>query len=136
MNVLKSIAVQRHSLKLKLLTFETFSSLLNQFLFLAGASIPIPNFGYGPMVMLMTLIPTTTKRFNNWPLMLVMLFTRSMAQSLTRSTPQTFVRYHTSCFISSYSNLSTDPAAGASDDWYMSEGSRFVFTTELRDTGR
>merc|ERR1711915_112020 len=28
------------------------------------------------------------------------------------------------------------PAAGASDDWYMSEGSRFVFTTELRDTGR
>merc|ERR1711915_336109 len=89
-SVLKSIAAKRHSLKLKLQTFETFSRLLNRFLFLAGASIPIPNFGYGPMVMLMMLIQTTTKRFNNWPLMLVMLFTRSMAQSLTRSTPQTF----------------------------------------------
>merc|ERR1712002_649066 len=28
------------------------------------------------------------------------------------------------------------PAAGASDDWYKSLGMRFVFTTELRDTGR
>merc|ERR1711887_320892 len=28
------------------------------------------------------------------------------------------------------------PAAGASDDWYKSIGMRFVFTTELRDTGR
>ena len=31
----------------------------------------------------------------------------------------------------------SDPAAGASDDWYKGVlGSRFSFTTELRDTGR
>ena len=30
-----------------------------------------------------------------------------------------------------------DPAAGAADDWYKGVlGSRFAFTTELRDTGR
>ena len=30
-----------------------------------------------------------------------------------------------------------DPAAGASDDWYCgSLGTRYCFTTELRDTGR
>jgi hypothetical protein len=30
-----------------------------------------------------------------------------------------------------------DPAAGASDDWYKGVlGTRFAFTTELRDTGR
>jgi len=28
------------------------------------------------------------------------------------------------------------PAAGAADDWYKSIGMRYVFTTELRDTGR
>merc|ERR1712098_238922 len=28
------------------------------------------------------------------------------------------------------------PAAGAADDWYKSKGTRFSFTTELRDTGR
>merc|ERR1711935_1333110 len=28
------------------------------------------------------------------------------------------------------------PAAGAADDWYKSLGMRYVFTTELRDTGR
>ena len=29
-----------------------------------------------------------------------------------------------------------DPAAGASDDWYKGVlGARFVYTTELRDTG-
>ena len=28
-----------------------------------------------------------------------------------------------------------DPAAGAADDWYKSIGMRYVFTTELRDTG-
>ena len=35
-------------------------------------------------------------------------------------------------------NLSiSDPAAGASDDWYKGVlGSRFAYTTELRDTGR
>ena len=33
--------------------------------------------------------------------------------------------------------LFPDPAAGASDDWYKgSLGTRFAFTTELRDTGR
>lgn len=31
--------------------------------------------------------------------------------------------------------LFADPAAGASDDWYMSEGSRFTYTPELRDNG-
>merc|ERR1712198_419913 len=91
-SVLKFTVVKRRSLKLKLQTFETSSRVLNQFLFLAGPSTPIPNFGYGPMVMLMTLIPTTTKRFNNWPLTLVMLFTRSTVLSLTRSTPQTFTQ--------------------------------------------
>ena len=30
----------------------------------------------------------------------------------------------------------SDPAAGASDDWYKGVlGSRFAYTTELRDTG-
>ena len=30
-----------------------------------------------------------------------------------------------------------DPAAGAADDWYKGVlGSRFAYTTELRDTGR
>ena len=30
----------------------------------------------------------------------------------------------------------SDPAAGASDDWYKgSLGTRYAFTTELRDTG-
>ena len=30
-----------------------------------------------------------------------------------------------------------DPAAGASDDWYKGVlGSRFAYTTELRDTGK
>ena len=30
----------------------------------------------------------------------------------------------------------SDPASGASDDWYKGVlGSRFAFTTELRDTG-
>ena len=30
----------------------------------------------------------------------------------------------------------SDPAAGASDDWYKGAlGSRFAYTTELRDTG-
>ena len=30
-----------------------------------------------------------------------------------------------------------DPAAGASDDWYRGGlGTRYSFTTELRDTGR
>ena len=31
--------------------------------------------------------------------------------------------------------FSSDPAAGASDDWYKSLGMRYAFTTELRDTG-
>ena len=32
--------------------------------------------------------------------------------------------------------LNLDPAAGASDDWYRgSLGTRYSFTTELRDTG-
>ena len=34
-------------------------------------------------------------------------------------------------------DVATDPAAGASDDWYKGAlGTRFSFTTELRDTGR
>ena len=34
-------------------------------------------------------------------------------------------------------DVATDPAAGASDDWYKGVlGTRFSFTTELRDTGR
>jgi len=33
-------------------------------------------------------------------------------------------------------SIITDPAAGASDDWYKgSLGCRYAFTTELRDTG-
>ena len=32
-------------------------------------------------------------------------------------------------------SLFLDPAAGASDDWYMSLGTRFVYTPELRDNG-
>lgn len=27
------------------------------------------------------------------------------------------------------------PASGASDDWYTNEGSRYVYTPELRDNG-
>ena len=31
----------------------------------------------------------------------------------------------------------TDPAAGAADDWYKGvANARFVYTTELRDTGK
>ena len=32
-------------------------------------------------------------------------------------------------------SLSPDPAAGASDDYYQSEGTRFSYTPELRDDG-
>lgn len=37
-----------------------------------------------------------------------------------------------SCFIS----LSTDPAAGGSDDWAYDQGIKYSFTFELRDTGK
>lgn len=33
-------------------------------------------------------------------------------------------------------SLSTDPAAGGSDDWAYDEGIKYSFTFELRDTGR
>ena len=33
--------------------------------------------------------------------------------------------------------MTVDPAAGTSEDWYKGVlGTRFAFTTELRDTGR
>ena len=39
---------------------------------------------------------------------------------------------HIDCMLNS---LSPDPAAGASDDYYQSEGTRFSYTPELRDDG-
>ena len=39
------------------------------------------------------------------------------------------------CFLYVFLNI-LDPAAGASDDWYRGGlGTRYSFTTELRDTG-
>ena len=38
------------------------------------------------------------------------------------------------CMLNSNS-LSPDPASGASDDYYQSEGTRFSYTPELRDDG-
>ena len=37
--------------------------------------------------------------------------------------------------LHAHDSLSPDPAAGASDDYYQSEGTRFSFTPELRDNG-
>ena len=35
-----------------------------------------------------------------------------------------------------FTSLSTDPAAGGSDDWAYDQGIKYSFTFELRDTGR
>jgi len=60
-----------------------------------------------------------------------------MARFLIPSTPPNFVSIsYVDCIHKARSNL-PDPAAGASDDWYKGVlGSRFSYTTELRDTGR
>ena len=76
---------------------------------------------------------TTTRRSSSWPLTPATPSTPSTAPSLTPSTLLTSVGLNHSNFALI---LTSDPASGAADDWYKGVlGSRFTFTTELRDTG-
>ena len=79
---------------------------------------------------------TTGRSWSSWPLMHLMLSTLCMELCLIPST--LLISVSKLDLISKCNNtLYTDPASGAADDWYKGVlGSRFAFTTELRDTGR
>ena len=65
-------------------------------------------------------------------MLFIMFTTQFLTQSILLISVSIWIQRHRIPIIV----LIVDPAAGASDDWYKGGlGTRYAFTTELRDTG-